>query len=62
MATAIVGGAHGPGEVIANAAYLADLVEHVGEGAAMYLRNGLRAMVAERDGRTALLMPMRGGA
>jgi len=59
MGTAIVGGPHGPGEVIANAAYLADLVEHVGEGAAMYLRDGLRAMLAERDGRTALLMPMR---
>jgi hypothetical protein len=39
-----------------------DLVEHVGEGAGLYLRDGLRAMVADSDGRTALLMPMRGAA
>jgi DNA polymerase III sliding clamp (beta) subunit (PCNA family) len=59
MGTAIVGGAHGPGNVSANAAFLADLVDHVGEGASLYLRDGLRAMVADSDGRTALLMPMR---
>ena len=62
MGTAIVPGTFGPGDVAANADYLADLVDHVGEGADLYLRDGLRAMVADRDGRSALLMPMRVGA
>ena len=62
MGTAIVSGAHGPLDVCANAAYLADLVDHVGEGSTLYLRDGLRAMIADSDGRTALLMPMRGAA
>jgi DNA polymerase III sliding clamp (beta) subunit (PCNA family) len=62
LGTAIVAGRHAPGDVSANPAYLADLVDHVGEGADLYLRDGLRAMVADRDGRTALLMPMRVGS
>ena len=45
--------------VAANPAYLADLVDHVGDGATLYLRDGLRAMIAEGEGRTTLLMPMR---
>jgi hypothetical protein len=59
LGTAIVSGAQGPGEVTLDPAYLADLVDHVGEGAALYVRDGLRALVADRDGRTSLLMPMR---
>jgi hypothetical protein len=62
LGTAVVPGTFGPLDVSANADYLVDLVEHVGEGATMYLRDGLRAMVAERGGRTALLMPMRVGS
>jgi hypothetical protein len=45
--------------VAANPAYLADLVEHVGDGATLAIRDGLRAMLATGEGRTTLLMPMR---
>jgi hypothetical protein len=48
--------------VAANPAYLADLVDHVGDGATLHVRDGLRAMIAEGEGRTTLLMPMRVGA
>jgi hypothetical protein len=59
IGTAVVSGLQGPGEVTLDPAYLADLVDHVGEGATLYVRDGLRAMFAEGDGRTSLLMPMR---
>ena len=59
LGTAIVPGLQGPGTVIVNPAYLAELVDHVGEGASIYVRDGLRALVADSDGRTSLLMPMR---
>jgi hypothetical protein len=45
--------------VAANPAYLADLVDHVGDGATLAIRDGLRAMLATGEGRTTLLMPMR---
>lgn len=45
--------------VAANPAYLADLVDHVGDGATLAVRDGLKAMIATGAGRTALLMPMR---
>jgi DNA polymerase III sliding clamp (beta) subunit (PCNA family) len=45
--------------VAANPAFLADLVDHVGDGATLTIRDGLRAMLATGDGRTTLLMPMR---
>lgn len=59
MLTTIVVGRQGPAEIALNGAYLADLVDHVGDGARLYVRDGLRAMVADADGRTSLLMPMR---
>lgn len=45
--------------VAANGDFLRDLADHVGPGATLSLRDGLRAMVAEGDGRRTLLMPMR---
>lgn len=48
--------------VAANPAYLADLVDHVGDGATLAIRDGLRAMLATGEGRTTLLMPMRVGS
>ena len=48
--------------VAANPAYLADLVEHVGDGATLAIRDGFRAMLATGEGRTTLLMPMRVGS
>lgn len=45
--------------VAANPAYLAELVDHVGDLATLHLRDGLRAMIAEGTGRRTLLMPMR---
>lgn len=45
--------------VAANPDYLRDLADHVGDGATLRLRDGLRAMVATGNGRTSLLMPMR---
>ena len=48
-------------DVAVNPDFLADLVDHVGAGTTLRLRDGLRAMVAtsEASERTTLLMPMR---
>jgi hypothetical protein len=58
--TATIGTATtGTVEVAANGTYLRDLADHVGPGATLALRDGLRAMIATGEGRTTLLMPMR---
>ena len=58
--TATIGTATtGTVEVAANGAYLRDLADHVGPGATLAMRDGLRAMIATGEGRTTLLMPMR---
>lgn len=61
IGTAIAPAITGPDAVDVNPAYLDQLAEHVGPGATLRVRDGLRAMVAEADGRTSLLMPMRVG-
>ncbi len=59
-ATATIGTATtGSVEVAASGAYLRDLADHVGPGATLAMRDGLRAMIATGEGRTTLLMPMR---
>lgn len=50
-----------PVTVGVNPRYLADAVELVGDGAAVTVPDGLRAMILEGDGRYALVMPMRVG-
>lgn len=48
-----------PVTVGVNPRYLADAVELVGDGAAVTVPGGLRAMILEGDDRYALVMPMR---
>jgi len=62
VGTAIAPALDGPDAVDLDPAYLDQLVEHVGPGATVRVRDGLRALVAEADGRTTLLMPMRGAS
>lgn len=45
--------------VALNPGFLADLVDHVGAGATLHMRDGLRALLADQHGRASLLMPMR---
>lgn len=63
IGTAIAPALDGPATVDLDPAYLDQLVEHVGPGGTIRVRDGLRALVAEGDhGRTTLLMPMRGAS
>lgn len=56
IATATTGGEL---TVALNPGFLADLADHVGEGATLHMRDGLRALLADQHGRASLLMPMR---
>lgn len=46
-------------ELALNASYAADAFEHAGDGATVYLRDGLKALYAENERTFSLLMPMR---
>ena len=44
-----------------NPSYAADAFRHAGDGANVYVRDGLKAVYAENGGTFSLLMPMRVG-
>ena len=52
----------GTGRVAFNPGYLGDADAYLGEGAVLAVRDGLKAVVGEAGGRTALVMPMRVGS
>ena len=47
--------------VALNPSYAADAFRHAGDGANVYVRDGLKALYAENGGTFSLLMPMRVG-